>query len=109
MRTKHLTIAGQRWRIEWRARPMVERQAVYGWCDPGQQRILVSNKLAADAQRITLLHEVLHAIHSAGADHHPKEEDRCVNVIAAGLYQIVRQAENAWLLDYILEGNGGAK
>ena len=103
MRTRRLIVAGQSWRVTWCKSPRIAGQYVFGYCDPASQRIYVSSKLAPDAQRITLLHELIHSFHSANSDHHPHDEDQCVNVIASALHQVVREPENKWLLPYLLE------
>ena len=104
MKSRRLIIAGQAWRVRWCRRPMVEGGKVFGWMDPAACIIHVSTMLSPDAERVTVLHEVIHAIHSTGADRHPRDEEPCVNAVSQGLFAIARNPENAWFLPYLIGG-----
>ena len=74
-----------------------------GTTDEESQVIEVSNKLAGDAQRSTLLHEALHAAIKTSLNSHPDDEEKCVQGLETALYSMLRCKKNKWFWKYMME------
>lgn len=104
MKKKDLYCCGRRWEV--RFRPTVldsDDNASKGTTDDEQQVVEVSTKLCPDAQRTTLLHEILHSAIKTSLNEHPSEEEKCVQGQETSLYSLLRDERNRWFWEYMME------
>ena len=101
--TRTLYVYGVPWNIELvKAVILHDGREVAGLTDKDAMYIKVNTKVSKAAQRSTLLHEVLHAVHNA--HEHDADEERCVRQVECGLTSILYDPRNKWFMRFLLDG-----
>ncbi len=105
LRDRPVYIAGKRWMVTFPQAPIVnDGEVLHGLTQTSKNVIAVSqNETSRDTVRSTLLHELLHAIVKSISNGHSDSEEVCVTATETGLYSLIREKRNGWVLDLLTE------
>jgi Zn-dependent peptidase ImmA (M78 family) len=85
---KKLKILGMNYTIHYLEQPVLDGSVVCGYCDPNEQVIVINSTKPDQAQRITLIHEILHAIFEALGFMEEYTNERLITSLATSLHQV---------------------